>query len=689
MKMKRLGMVFAWFIIGLWCVLIAVWTFYNYAYQEKPTQVKSIEFLNPDTARESLVRIENAAGTTWYGTGFFVTPDKIATNIHVIAQPGPIVVNTIHKEKDVIWTGNENGDMSGKHKNKETNWVVEGVSAFDIKNDLAILKVNGKGTPFILGNSKRIKKNEPVTIIGFPFKKFRVKKGKVYSVRKSDKWLRSDMVIGGGSSGSPVLNEKGQVIGVHSYIQLDCSYSLASPSNVLKILLKRSDKTEHIDEWHKRDEIRSYAHYINGQNSYNEKDFYKSIKELDIAIQLDPASLYAYIKRGQTKSRLAAADEKMGNSEIARILYVAAIKDYTEAIKYNPKNAAAYSGRANAKFELGDHKESLEDYNRAIEINSRHEVFYHIQGINKIEQGDAEFKQCNFEIAQHLYEDAIDYYGFAIKRSPKAAFLYIKRANAESKLGNTKADQGNTVDAKQHYEQAIEDCIHAIKLKPQSASAYNARALANYFFGKFEAEQQNLTEAKVLLQAAIEDWSLGIALQTEDTFKETELANAYKNQGNTKIQLGKIATKRKEGGNAIALYADAIDDYTQAIQLNPKDTHAYSKRGWGYYLIGKYQAQNGNIEESLEQYEFAIFDCEKSSQLDPNNAYAFYNRGVTKAAMSDTEDAINDFNRAIQINPRYAQAYYERGIVRETLGQKEKAKADFDKANEFDPNIGN
>ena len=45
--------------------------------------------------KDSVVRIVGLLGTKIHkGSGFFVGPDKIATNIHVVAHPGPIFVKT-------------------------------------------------------------------------------------------------------------------------------------------------------------------------------------------------------------------------------------------------------------------------------------------------------------------------------------------------------------------------------------------------------------------------------------------------------------------------------------------------------------------------------------------------------------------------------------------------------------------
>jgi len=64
------------------------------------------------------------------GTGFFVSENLIATNIHCIAGATSV---------------------SAKLLGSDTVYDVNDVAAFDDKNDLVILKVSGKGMPFSIG----------------------------------------------------------------------------------------------------------------------------------------------------------------------------------------------------------------------------------------------------------------------------------------------------------------------------------------------------------------------------------------------------------------------------------------------------------------------------------------------------------------------------------------------------------
>ena len=256
--------------------------------------------------RNSIVRVESKLGlsSTGIGSGFFVQRNKIVTNIHVIARPGPVYVKSV---------------------DKKTTWKVEGVAAYDVKNDLVILKVIGEGEALPLGNSDVIRDGEPISVVRFFDGEYKVADSTLHSIRDSDKWLRMNVNTAGGSSGGPVLNSKGQIIGIQALGGDFISHAI--PSNTVKVLLTQSKSTEPLEQWHKRELIRSYAHYVKGEMYYDEKRYDKAIANLDESIRLNPESIYAYSKRGDVKLNL-------GNHKDA-------IKDYSKAIKLNPQDNTA------------------------------------------------------------------------------------------------------------------------------------------------------------------------------------------------------------------------------------------------------------------------------------------------------------------------------------------------------------
>ena len=131
------------------------------------------------------------------GSGFFVQPNQIATNLHVVE-----------------------GAARGYAKliGKKTKHNIEGITAIDAKRDLVILKISALGTRALsLGNSNVVQVGDPVYVVGNPRGlEGTFSQGIISSVRTvgGDKLLQLTAPISPGSSGGPVLNRSGEVIGV-------------------------------------------------------------------------------------------------------------------------------------------------------------------------------------------------------------------------------------------------------------------------------------------------------------------------------------------------------------------------------------------------------------------------------------------------------------------------------------------
>ena len=189
-------------LVALGCIIFVICVFQLFFYKEIPVPTATKEKLDPEKPRESIVRLEIEINPTGYGTGFFVAPDLIATNIHVVAQPDTISAVKIDIVREIEQIGEKGSKKIIRDVEKKTFLPVEGVMAYDVKNDLVILKVATAGTPLPIGNSNDVKIDEsitvpsyrpPTTFMGIKGKSFRVNTGTIYSIRKSDKWLRMEI----------------------------------------------------------------------------------------------------------------------------------------------------------------------------------------------------------------------------------------------------------------------------------------------------------------------------------------------------------------------------------------------------------------------------------------------------------------------------------------------------------------
>jgi S1-C subfamily serine protease len=141
------------------------------------------------------------------------------------------------------------------------------VVGVDPSSDLAVLKIDASSralTPLALGNSDQIKVGDPVVAIGNPFGLDRtVTAGIVSAIQRAitapngytiDHVIQTDAAINHGNSGGPLLNSRGEVIGVNSQIETGGSGSggnvgvgFAVPSNTVKTVIAQLIQQGHIN----------------------------------------------------------------------------------------------------------------------------------------------------------------------------------------------------------------------------------------------------------------------------------------------------------------------------------------------------------------------------------------------------------------------------------------------------------
>jgi serine protease Do len=156
------------------------------------------------------------------GAGFIVDPEGlIVTNQHVIANADRIRVKLFDgRTQAATLVGADNA------------------------TDLALLRIALNDLkPLRLGDSEALRVGDSVIAIGNPLEYERsVTAGivsamgrKVYEAEPSENFIQTDAAINRGNSGGPLLNRRGEVIGVNTVIRTDGrGISFAVPSNVVK-----------------------------------------------------------------------------------------------------------------------------------------------------------------------------------------------------------------------------------------------------------------------------------------------------------------------------------------------------------------------------------------------------------------------------------------------------------------------
>ena len=111
--------------------------------------------------------------------------------------------------------------------------------------------------------------------------------------------------ISPGSSGGPVLNDKGEVIGVSvsGYQGLGAqNLNFAIPSNYLKSLLAQTGTAKPLSE--QSQSISAETYFIRGYEKAELGDYKGAIADYTQAIGLKPDSANSYLNRGNAKANL-------------------------------------------------------------------------------------------------------------------------------------------------------------------------------------------------------------------------------------------------------------------------------------------------------------------------------------------------------------------------------------------------
>ena len=372
-----------------------------------------------------LVMEDNSGKPLGLGSGFFVDTNLIVTNFHVI-------------------DGAAQG--TAKRVGQEMEYTIEGVTTMDESHDLAILQVLGLGVqPLSLGDSDTVEIGDTVYVAGNPkgYLEGTFSNGIISAIRgdSTSKRLQMTAPISPGSSGGPVLNWSGEVIGVSFATFRDGqNLNFAIPSNYLKELLTQLGPTKSSS---------SEKQSLSGESD-GDKD---TLVEYDKAIQLNPNDAEAYLNRGIAKNKLEQ--------------YFTAITDYDTTIRLKPNSADAYLNLGNAKAELGQYDAAIADFDTAIQLKPDYAEAY-------LNRGEAK---------RHLeqYTAAIADFNIAIQLKPNYA-AYYKRGRVKDNLGQHTAaitdfakayySRGRVNVKRKNNKNARRDFQTALKLATQAGDKH-------------------------------------------------------------------------------------------------------------------------------------------------------------------------------------------------------------------------
>jgi tetratricopeptide (TPR) repeat protein len=261
--------------------------------------------------------------------------------------------------------------------------------------------------------------------------------------------------------------------------------------------------------------------------------------------------------------------------------FKAAIKDFTEALRLNPKEATWYSGRGINYAAIKDYDKAIADYDQSLKLVKNADA-YNKRALAYLSKNDYDKAVADFTEAIQLDHKNFYYYSgrgqayYGKNAYDKALVNFDESIRLYAKDPDIFVWRGNVHLAKRVYDQAISDYDEALRLDPKYAAAYHNRGMA--YANKNQYDK------------AIADYGEALLLSPKD-------ASAHENRGHA------YAAKKD--------YDKAIADYNESLRLDPQAIDVHNHRGIAF--------------QNKKQYDKAIADFKEALRLDAKNVQACNN----------------------------------------------------------------
>ena len=373
-------------------------------------------------------------------TGFYVEPDKIVTTIAVLANAENVVAfspnqyETI-REHAISRLGKKQNEMDifplNQYKNVQINGkediTIEGVTAYDAKSNLVLLKVANTGVPLSIGNSDTIQTDDPVYIIGYHLETGYEGRAGYIQGKYGDNIryeIKTEFITG--AFGSPAMNENNEVIGVATsgldsdVEDISTMTTIMVSSNVINTLIANSGNVIPLAQWKKNARVRAYTLENKGDKYADFHYNREALNAYNSARKLNPGLCGIHARIGRMKVRI-------GN-------LIGARRDFDKAIEENPYDIFSYNNRSNTKSLLGDLHGGLDDVNKALQINPDYVIGNLNRAQIKSQLADIQVEQDNIDEARRYYQEAIDDLTKLLRLNPKLHFARNSLRKVERKI---------------------------------------------------------------------------------------------------------------------------------------------------------------------------------------------------------------------------------------------------------------
>ncbi|TAK71541.1 MAG: tetratricopeptide repeat protein [Gammaproteobacteria bacterium] len=334
-------------------------------------------------------------------------------------------------------------------------------------------------------------------------------------------------------------------------------------------------------------------------------------------------------QRTEAEQKKAAFYIEQGDISLRYQDYNKAIKYYTKAVEADPLQAEAYSKRGSAlEFQLKYASKTEPAYKEILDQIIKD----YSQAIQLLPTTDAFCRRAEAYRYKEHYQLAIQDCTLALELDPKNLEAYKIRAGIYQFLAESYESKNDVVRKQEYCVQAISDYSQLIQLDRYQATHYYCRGTTYQLAGQYEEAMQDYTQMMLI----------------ESKTELIALANSH---------LADVQT-------ILHQYDRAIKNYDEAIKLNANIPSAYRGRGYTYRLMADACEKEGRIHEIRYLNRKALEDYNQAIHLNPLDSLTIAMQAEVYYSEKNFDNALQQCHAALQINPKETLAYIIRASIR-------------------------
>ncbi|MGP1387014.1 MAG: tetratricopeptide repeat protein, partial [Thainema sp.] len=395
-------------------------------------------------------------------------------------------------------------------------------------------------------------------------------------------------------------------------------------------------------------------------------DYEQAVKKYEKVTELDPNSLAAFFRWGDTLFELKN--------------YEQAAKKYEKVTELDPNSSLAFFGWGSTLFELKDYEQAVEKYEKVIELDPNNSPVFNILGFIFDDLGD--------------YEKSIDEYRKSIRA------YEIQENKKDANFPFAYANLGITFHRLNNYPQAWQALDKAIvvynQLEISSGGIQDCEALR--VMGSIQLVYEHIDQARLFLERAfnLDETNIDVLILLVSLYIQIrdELTNQYnifdlsdKENFGSYEQYELYRLKSKAGGKLVnqtgSAHTQAWQFHRQAKDILIKELDNAPNNAFVLNRLGNLSINIGKLNEAEDYFLRAL-------EQDPDSAEAYANLGVLYTRKvhereEDFEKAVDYFRIALNYEPNNLNIWSNLAETYLKLERLHRAEAEYRRILQISP----